>query len=124
MKINNQESKKLYELYYDLAKDRKWQRKPFNASDIDDLTQYYYETSISFAPVMANGKQKNLRAACGAIELLVASICGPNDGDPKIWFFESLYILSSIAKPTTSVDSPEALEYLEILETGIKQLRN
>ena len=119
----NQEEEKLFELCSWLAKDRKWQRKPFDASEIDALAQYYYETAIMWAPVDLENRTKNLRDVYGAIEVMIASISGPNYGDPKSWFNESLQILLFIADPYSEITSQEGLEFLKKLEVGINKIR-
>lgn len=119
----NHDEKKLYELCHFLAKDRKWQRKPYDSKEIEELAQFYYDEAVLWAPINMKSESKDLRQVYGAIEVLISSISGPNHGDAKVWFTESLQMLLFLANPCSRIESEEGLEFLSKLELGINELR-
>jgi len=81
---------------HSLAKALRWQRKPFDAKEISDLADYFYRNAILFLPYKDGNRLAAINCMCGAVDVLNASICGPNNDNPEEWFSVSIQMLMAI----------------------------
>ncbi|WP_147459064.1 hypothetical protein [Pseudomonas sp. AOB-7] len=123
MKNVSPEESALFNKCQALAQALRWQRKPFDAKEIDELTEDFYRTAKLYAPYKSGDTAAGLRSVYGAVDLLLQNICGPNNENPSEWFLISIQTLINIIEPTSIIESEEGLEFLLELESGIARLR-
>ncbi|MDF1821046.1 MAG: hypothetical protein P1U64_05725 [Alcanivoracaceae bacterium] len=105
-----------------IARSVRWQRTPFDASEIDQLEQYFLEVSLTSVPYNSESREQGLIWVCGALEYLHESICGPNNDDPEAWFFHSMMALTNIACPTGMIRTDEGAHFLSRMREGLDEM--
>jgi len=89
-----QAEQKLAAECFDLAKALKWRREPFDAKQIEALSEHFYRV----ARTEAGNAPGRIELVLGAIEVLSANLCGPDFDGGEAWFSVALRTLLDVAE--------------------------